>query len=452
MLITLLIITSLLLALIIPFYPEFTYTILKIELILYVAILVKDIAVTRKFTLLHTWEVAFVFIIWSNMILSAADDHSHLYTNPIVFYLVANSIVLIAYFNYHPSKTITNKTIFISSGRNTELLLFIAISLGLYLYFNYDKVVETLIFGRVLSKTLGSGSLLTTIIPALGMILPAIIAYYFKYIIKGNTIFAIILALPIFIYQFIIATRFQLLFQIFPFFIILGLIKIRKINFKSICFMVIFAIALGWGSSYLKENRNYASNDSVRGEYVYASEKRDDIFYSLADNLSSEGIIEMMSMADDYYKNHDLEYGKESAYMLYFWVPRSWWPEKPTPIDHWLIRKYEIVAEEHSTSVGFLGFLRADFGWFAILFALLWGIAIKQCDNYISRTLTTSTPSFSYVFAATLYPYIFFAVRSPQTATQQLIFIYFIYLIFKFIFFKKIGNNYANASSNKLYS
>lgn len=443
------ILISILLAAAIPFFPEDTLTILKIEVFLYLWIVIKDLMRTRRFTLLHTWEIAFIFIIWSDMILCATDRNT--YTLPIFFYTLANSLVLVGYFAHNkPSYSSRNM-----SSTYTEhkwgLLLVIILCTILYLYYNYDKVLETLAFGRVLSKTLGSGSIMSTIIPALGMLLPGIIAYYIKYISKSWTGWAIILATPIFIYQFIIATRFQLLFQVFPFFIILGFIKIKNIDFKSIAFIVLFGIVLGWGSSYLKENRNYAVNETVLEEYTYTSDKRSDIFYNTAKELSPEGIIGMMNIADDYYEDHNLEYGKESAYMLYFWVPRSLWPEKPTPIDHWLIRKYEVVEDEHSASLGFLGFLRADFGWFALLFSFIFGIIIKRGDMYIRRVINNGMPAFDYVLAATLYPYIFFAVRSPQTATQQLIFIFLIYLLFKLIFFNSSRGEYAETSSNKLY-
>ncbi len=450
MFITLLILISIVLAIAIPFFPEYTFPILKAELIVYICIVIKDILNTRRFTLLHTWEVAFIFIIWSDMLLCAFEDQT--YTLPIFFYTLANSLVLIGYFAHNGSSSRDTHHPQTTTEHKWSLLFVIILCIILYLYYNYDKVLETLAFGRVLSNTLGSGSLMSTIIPALGMLLPAVIAYYFKHIVKGWVIFAILLALPIFIYQFIIATRFQLLFQIFPFFIILGFIKIKEIDAKSVAFILLFGIVLGWGSSYLKENRNYADNEATYGEYSYTSERESDILYNTAKELSPEGIIGMMGMADNYYKHHDLEHGKESAYMLYFWVPRSLWEEKPTPIDHWLIRKYEVVVEEHSTSLGFLGFLRADFGWIALLFAILWGIIIKRCDNYINRILNNQTPAFNYVFAAALYPYIFFAVRSPQTATQQLIFIYIIYVIFRYLFFKKEEPSYATTTSNKLNS
>jgi oligosaccharide repeat unit polymerase len=404
---------------------------------------------TKRFSLLHTWEIAFIFIIWSDMLLCAADNDN--YTLPIFFYTFANSLVLLGYFSHTKTSQANTKYPNTFTEQKWELLFVIIFCILLYLYYNYERVLETLSFGRVLTQTLGSGNLKSTIIPALGMLLPGLIAYYFRYIVRGGTLYALLLVLPIFIYQFIIATRFQLLFQIFPFAIILGFIKIEKINLKSIAFMLLFGIMLGWGSSYIKKNRNFAENETIYEETSYVSENSNDLFYNIAKDLSPEGIIEMMWLADNYYSTHNLEYGKESAYMLYFWVPRSIWKNKPTPIDHWLIRKYENVVEEHSTSTGFIGFLRADFGWFALLFAIIWGIIIKKCDNFIRRILKNKTPGFNYVFAASLYPYIFFAVRSPQTATQQLIFIYIIYICFKHIFFKQGKSNNVKIVSNKLY-
>lgn len=451
MFISALIILSILLALIIPIYPEYTSSILKVELLIYVLIVIKDILATRQFTLLHTWVCAFIFIIWSDMLLCAMNDNTHnYYTYPILFYLLSNNLVLLAYYSYktrQPAKNIHKHTY---TEHNIALFFTIIFCEILYLYFHYDTVVETLIFGRVLNETLGSGSIIAILIPALGMVLPAIIAYYFRYIKRTNVLIPILIVLPIFIYQFIIATRFQLLFQIIPFCVILDVIKIRNVNLKAAIVLVAFAITLSTFSTHTKENRNFAKNEKEYVETEYGSDQPSDTFEAVAMELSPEGIINMIRLSDDYYETHNLEYGKESAYMLYFWVPRNIWTDKPTPIDHWLIRKYETVSDEYSVSSGFQGFLKADFGWFALIFALGWGIILKRCDTYIGNTLSSGNPSFNYVIAAILYPYFFFAVRSPQTATQQLIFIFLIYLLFKKIFFKE--HSYANATTDKLNS
>lgn len=451
MFIALLTTLSFLLAALIPVYPEFTAPILKIQLLIYVLIIAKDLLTRRRLTLLHTWLCAYIFIIWSDMMLIATNDNITPYIYPILFYTLANSLVITGYFAYKPkSKRIHTNTY---QAANTGLLLItILLCEVAYLYINYETVVETLIFGRTLTETLGSASIISVLTPALGMILPAIIAYYFRHIKRTNILIPILIVLPIFIYQFIIATRFQLLFQVLPFCIILDIVKVQNINWKSITLIIFFAIALSAFSSYTKQNRNFAKNEKEYVETKYSTDKTSDTFEAIALELSPEGIIDMIRMLDDYYEHNDHEYGKESAYILYFWVPRSIWTDKPTPIDHWLIRQYETVSDEYSASTGFVGFLKADFGWFALIFAIVWGIIIKRCDEFIKRTIENGNYSFTYVIATILYPYFFFAVRSPLTATQQLIFIFFIYIIFRRLFFNEYTTNHAKASTNKLNS
>ena len=206
--ITALIIFSTILAIAIPLLPEFTYPILKCEMMVYIAIIVLDIIKTREFNLFHTWISAFIFIILSDMILCAVDDYMMEYTIPIFFYLVGNNIVLLS---YRCTNTKASSPAFDYHIKHPRyLLVFIICSLVLYIYTYRDMVIETLAFGRILKDSMGNTSLLLLVVSGLGTLLPSIIAYYFKYINRKSAIYSILLSLPIFLIQFIIPRYFTI--------------------------------------------------------------------------------------------------------------------------------------------------------------------------------------------------------------------------------------------------
>ena len=161
-----------------------------------------------------------------------------------------------------------------------------------------------------------------------------------------------------------------------------------------------------------------------------------DFYQTCAYNMSPEGIIYMAKKADEYFANNPLLYGRETAFLLYFWVPRSIWPDKPTQLGSWLIRKTENVSDEHSTSSGFMGELRADFGWFSLIFALFIGLLLNLCDQFI-YSFKNNENNIDYIIAAVLYCYFFFFVRSPITASMVLIGEFITFYIIKRVFFEK---------------
>lgn len=427
--ITFLILISTLIIPIIYITPEYTVDILKCEFVIYLLVVILDIYTTKQFNLLHTWIAAFIYIIWSDMILTAANDFTHIYTIPIFFYLLANNLVLIGYRLYQPKVQYTSDNYIVIHPRYLALFLIIG---GLtFLIATYDEALYTMAFGRILNNAKGGTTLTGSIISAIGLILPALLAYYFKYVANKHWLYAIVYSLPIIVIQAILATRFKMLFQITPLLIILELIKTRSNTIKSLILFSTIIIFIGIYSSHTKEVRNYAANETIYNSTTYTQDSKDDIFISLADKMSPEGIIEMAHIANDYFSTHSLSYGRESLTIFYFWIPRAWWPNKPTQLDYWLIRKYENVSDAHSTSSGFLGELRADFGWISLFFAILIGFLLKRCNSYIQQVFLENNGTFQKVFAALLYPYFFFFVRSPLTATITLIFCYVIYYILK---------------------
>lgn len=447
MLINLLILLTVTLPLIIPIFPELTYLLLKLIFVVYIALVCLDIYKKHSISLFHTWIGGFIYIIWSDMMICAYGDHSNRYTIPIFFYLIANGLVILGYNIFKGRDKFSTTSYNVRNTSTFGLVLFLLIIA--YLILQRDLIIQTLTYGRVLTSTTSGSNIFSILISSIGILLPALIAYYFKYLKKKGIIYSFIFSMPIFAYQFIIATRFKLLFQVLPFFIITNLINIKNIKFKYLLIAITSILLFSLLSSYTKENRGVGRRDSISaGEVEYYEENKDHL-YRLAENMSPEGIIYIMSLMDDYFLKHNHTYGQETAYIAYVWIPRRIWKDKPIPLDNWLIRKYENVRDEHSSSSGFMGTLRSDFGWFSLIFALLIGWILRSCDNYINNFYKNKkTNSIDFIFALNLFPFFFFFIRSPITATMHLCFLYITFYILRQLCFNKIC--YAKASSNKL--
>lgn len=442
MLITLALIISSLIVFLIPFAPEMTYGIVKCEFIIYIFLIIVDILKVKRLTLLHIWIASYIFIILSEMLIVSSNDFLHEYTIPIFFYLLANNLVIIGYKVYKPRNKSLNKKESYKVDNPKALLMSLMALMALYILMNYEKMILTLYLGRNFDTGVDHNAIVDGFLESFGIVVPCFIGYYFRFFKQKNVIYSILLSLPIFAYQVIMSTRYKLFFTILPFLFITGVITPHINNTKKNILFIILIITFGLTSSYIKENRNYGYIDVKENEYVdnvYYNDDEHDFFQVCAKSMSPEGVIYMAKKANEYFNSNPLSYGKETSYILYFWVPRAIWPNKPSMLGHWLIRKTENVADTHSTSSGFMGELRADFGWFSLFFALLIGFAVRIGDAYINR-VNVNSPDINFIVACILYPYVFFFVRSPITATITLIGELIVIYIFKLIFFTKVKN------------
>jgi hypothetical protein len=108
----------------------------------------------------------------------------------------------------------------------------------------------------------------------------------------------------------------------------------------------------------------------------------------------------------------------EHAFLLYWWVPRSVWPSKPTMDGYWLA--HEVMADGdagtgHNVAGGFVLPALLDFGPnLGIVVCLLYGFGLWVADRFSARHADPADPG--SVFAALLPFAVFFAMRSPQTS------------------------------------
>jgi hypothetical protein len=152
--------------------------------------------------------------------------------------------------------------------------------------------------------------------------------------------------------------------------------------------------------------------------------------------VSSEGMLRVHAWVHEKGIFEEAGRAPEHAFLLYWWVPRSVWPDKPTMDGYWLA--HEVMADGdvgagHNVAGGFVLPALLDFGpRVGILVCLLYGLVLSGADRFMVRHGDPASPA--SVFAAFLPFAVFFAMRSPQTSALFLESCIIVYLpIFLFV-------------------
>jgi hypothetical protein len=113
--------------------------------------------------------------------------------------------------------------------------------------------------------------------------------------------------------------------------------------------------------------------------------------------LSSEGLLRVNAWVHEKAAWTDPKRPFENAFILYWWVPRSWWPEKPAMEGRRLI---EDVMDEgwfsanHSVAGGFAMPALLDFGpWLGVLVAGLYGVVLGAVQRFAWRHRSLCDPA-----------------------------------------------------------
>lgn len=399
---------------------------------IYVIMIAEDFIHHKRFRLFQIWILGFVFMLLSEMILIVENSNvDESYISAFSYLFSANAILLVSYILYKPKyNTDLHIRYVVKSNYYGILIITFVIT---YLLMNYAFILNAFENGARVGSgdgtSLGTGTLSGALMGGLSLLLPALIAHYSK-LNNLKYSYAFILATPILIFQMLGGTRFRLLFATLPFLIILDLVSVRKTTLRNHFTALLFLLGLVFAASFVKEIRNTGINDYFNiQQYANRGTSNTSFLANLAGEMSPEGCVKMTIMANDYFSKHELHYGRESGFIFIFWIPRSVWKDKPTQLDHWLIRQYEQISSNYSSASAFTGEIRADFGFLSYLILILWGFLLKYAEIYVHRILSIDKPIFNKIFAATLFPYVFFFVRSPLTASFSLIgecIIYFI--------------------------
>lgn len=403
--------------------------------ILYLILIGNNIYMCRRLTLFQMWNVAYVYVIVSEMILiSHRSIITQEYQFAISFLLLANAIFVIGYeiARFHEAEW-NIKHSYLLKHKKWFVVIILSFIL-FFIYYKFGRAITNFYSGRKVGNALGNGSVMRIVVNAIGMVTPTLIGYYFVYHTKNKWI-SLLFVMPLLIIQFMISTRFRVLYMILPYLIIMNIVPYKFDKFRKLLLMFLLFIVFSVGSSYLKKYRYTTSLEDLDFSVLY--ERSSNPFVSIANKMSPEGIVHMTVLANDYFKVHSLSHGREISYFAYFWVPRRLWEDKPTPIDYWLIREYETIGESVTTASGFTGEIRADFGYYCLIIVFLWGIALKYLDMFV-LVKSRKDKSYDKVITALFFPWIFFFVRSPNTATIPfLLEIILLMLIRKCLFSKK---------------
>ncbi len=393
------------------------------QLIVYLLIILLNYHRKKEFNLFQIWIIGYVFIVWSEMEIIATEYDIKPFVIPFIRYTISNFVFMLGYYIYNRNNCYSDKTNEVNQN-NSLYLFFIVVLYVYFVVYKFDGAKTVFYTGRSYGSgsSIGTGSLSKVFLDSIGLLLPALIGYYYKYVIKKGFWISLFTVLPIFIILLLTTSRYKILFSILPYLIITGIVDLQATSFKKNLVLLCFFIAIIEFGSYFKDNRNIAFAEvEARDLFGYNSNKGEDFFESVAYHMSPEGVVKMAAIADDYFSKNDLHYGKETGFLFIFWIPRSWWPNKPTMLDNWLIREYENVSEGFSSASGYIGELRADFGWFSLIFVLLFGMLIRKLDNYAQYVFGNRPGSFVLVLISVLYPWVFFSIRSPLTSTMSLL-------------------------------
>lgn len=388
---------------------------------------------TRQLTLFQVWIAGYIFIIQSDIMITLQNLHSvdEAVSNAINFLSIANGIVLLGYSLRSGSLAVgVNEQMKQRDIQIKKEFLFVVLIIFfslLYIVERSQQAFEAFMLGRQLVDAKGSGNFYDYFISAIGGIMPCFISFYFYRIKHWKSAAVLVLCIPFFLISFMSGTRFKLLFIVLPPLIIVEWININNLYGRRLVYIVFLAIVLIISSSVIKEYRLSSLMDGK--EYKITKTINDPLLVNLSKNMSPEGIVNMIKLQDEWFSCHPHSYGRESAVLLYFWIPRSFWNNKPLQLDYWLIRKFERVSDAHSTASGFAGELKADFGLFSLVVLFLFGAFIRYLDSYVHKVLYYNNSD--VVFVSLMIPFVFFWVRSPVTAFINMIFQIIIFYVVK---------------------
>jgi oligosaccharide repeat unit polymerase len=407
----------------------------------YVLIIFLMLSVVRLKTisLIVVWNAAFLFVICAE----AISPNFIIVENTLSAFkllLLGNNLITIGYYTipHKNNKDINHvlKTARVPSFIPNLIFLLLAV---LFIGSTIKVAIDSIFMGRMVAAEVNENNvILDAIVGSIGYILPATVAYFDIILNKKKAYIPLLKSLPIFILLLFLGSRFRLLFSVLGFVVVLISSKTGNIKFRDYIKYGLMIFVLASSAALM---RNFRSGNVF--EQVGIETKSKKIGYHslpeyLSQYLSPEGVISMISLEMRHFKSHPYMLGANSSFLLYFYIPRSIWPDKPTMLGHWLLRKYQKTgfAAGHSSSYGFIGELYADFGWFSLFFVFLLGRLMGKGEKF--RKKAFAKQGYKVVLATMLYPYVFFFVRSPITATMNFIGILVVYNFFYFFIFRKI--------------
>ncbi|MBO4827657.1 MAG: oligosaccharide repeat unit polymerase [Prevotella sp.] len=406
-----------------------------IHFYLLTAILIIDIIDNKSITLLTVWIVGFVYILLSEMLLVR---YSILFDRTYRFIFVANDFVLLGYLLSKTKQPKKVKEEVITVERHRKLFTFLLVLIYLmYVILKTPDTIEAFYRGgrNVVSTKFNVviAQLLSTY-----KYYPLLLGFYMVRVLHKSKWTALLVSLPIFWMVLLSGTRFRLLFALVPFLLICGFFRFDKFSMKNLAAMAAFVGLFVIVGPFMVAIRG-TSFEKAQKEELFMTETRSGYFNYLSvkvcEHGSPEGCVKMVNYVFQYFDEHDFTYGKSTGFVFYFWIPRFLWHSKPVMLNYWLPRVYmDNLRSNHSTSSAFCGEPYADFGYFSLILMFFFGVGIKKGTNFLRKYRWGLAPNYKSIYAVLLIPYVFFAVRSPVTASMtilaEMVFMYVCHLLF----------------------
>lgn len=395
-----------------------------------------DVAFYRRITLLTVWNLAYLFIINSEIFSEYFTVNN--YTLSAVKYLViANNLINLGYLSINYLSERRNLFSKNENPKSSKFLIPLLIGLvSLYFFSTFPDALLAFTIGRSSASDQGDGNfVVSSIVSALGFILPAVLAYYYIHIKNSKIWKPLLFSAPIFTILFLGGSRFPLLFSFLGFAIVIQFKNKKKFKFKNYIQIMFILLSLLYASDAMKALRG--AGFSATNETLQKTEKYTNFTRYVNGYFSQEGVIDMTSLMFRHFSSHPHLNGSSTSFILYFWIPREFWHDKPTMLGYWFIREYRGgFGEGHSASFGFTGDLFADFGLFSLIPVFFLGRLLKIGDRFKDEALKSG--NFKMILGAMIFPYVFFFVRSPITSTMSFLGILFFYFLIKKLMFKKV--------------
>lgn len=421
------------------------FMIANIHFYLLVMLAFLEILAERSISLMSVWILGFIYVILSDILLNCYGPE---YSWAAKFMLLSNDVVVLGYYLKKSTIKEPAKTI-IEPDKPSKYFGFVyAIFYVIFLVYVIPQTIEAIAVGGRNVEHSETNIFASTLLGGY-KVMPLIIAAKYAWFNPKRKWIAILIALPFLFADFFAGTRFRFLFSILPFLVIAGYLNLRELKMRSIISIIITVAAIALLSSIMLATRMAGNSGETEAKEIDLSNHPYGEYFSVkvCSEGSPEGTVPMMTMLKQYLETHDYTYGMSTSFIFYFWVPRSIWPDKPTMIGHWLPHMYMTgISEGHSASLGFTGEPYADFGYFSLLIYLFMGVLMRKGNNFIKEYDYGRIPCIQSLIAVLLIPYVFFAVRSPVTATcytaMQILIVYLFYkLLFTSRTTSKITNN-----------
>lgn len=390
--------------------------------------LVTSIIKSRRISYIAICNLSFLYIVCSEIFLTnnfLSSTTNGLLTVKYIFY----TIVFLNLGFSIPVSTSNKKRLNLNlTNRKIRNIfkIFVLISL-LYFILYFPKALESFKVGRLsaMEETYGQTNLLLTIVGNIPNCLVLITVYlYLKFPNAEIKKYLVLIFLLCVTPQILWGTRYPLLFSIVAPFILF--INVKKLPLKYYSYIIILVIVMGGGVNYLKNNRD----NIIRENTVNVN-----VVEKVAAFGSNEGVVNGTVHIFNYLDHSTLLYGEASAFPLYFWIPREIWENKPYQLSYWFVRTYgDGFSVVHSAAYGFWGELLIDFGYFSIFLIFIFGYVLKVI--YSKFLLLLYDKPLKIILYFLIYPFLFIAVRSPQTAIISMSSIYIIYYLCSLIILK----------------